>query len=229
MRLNDKQCEVIMAQAFKGKDIPEYSVEKVNDVLCCVDEKIQKIVELRLNEGLTYERIAFKLGYSNKSYPQQLYSKFLRNIVYYAQYNWIIEHPKSITMNSDVECLGLSVRSYNILHRLHIKTVGELCNLTAKDIMKNLHAGPKSVNEIENTLRTYGFSLKQDEKDKPVKIEDNLTVTITQEMLPVIHGICMSRTEKYGDEEACKLCLYKGIGQGNCMFSRRPRTWATQE
>lgn len=229
MRLNDKQCEIVMIQVFKGKDIPEYSVNEVNDVLYHADEKAQKVVELRLTEGWTYDRIAWKIGYPQGSYAQRLYSIFLRNIVYYAQHKWLLEHPDSITLDSDIECLELSVRSYNVLHRLNIKTVRELCNLTAKDILERRNAGPKSVAEIESTLSKYGFSLKQDEKDKPVKIEDTLTVTITQKMLPVIHGICMARTKKYGDEEACKLCLYKGIGQGCCMFNERPRTWDTRE
>lgn len=229
MRLDAKQCEVIMAQAFKGTDIPEYSVEEVNDVLCHADEKVQKVVELRLNEGWTYERIAWKIGHPEGSYAQQLYSKFLRNIVYYAQHKWLKEHPDSVTLDSSIECLELSVRSYNVLHRFNIKTVKELCNLTAKDIMKRRNAGRKSVAEIESNLSKYGFSLKQDETDEPVKLEDNLTVAITQEMIPTVYSKCMSRTKKYGDEEACKLCLYKGIGQGSCMFDKRPRTWVTQK
>lgn len=62
-------------------------------------------------------------------------------------------------MDMSIDELELSVRSYNCLMRANIKTVEELTNKTADEMMKVRNLGRKSLDEVLAKLKELGLSL----------------------------------------------------------------------
>ena len=59
-----------------------------------------------------------------------------------------------------IEELDLSVRSFNCLKRAGIDTVEDLTNRTVEDMIKIRNLGKKSLEEVEQKLRSLGLSFK---------------------------------------------------------------------
>lgn len=66
-------------------------------------------------------------------------------------------------MDMSIDELELSVRSYNCLMRTNIKTVEELTNKTADEMMKVRNLGRKSLDEVLAKLKELGLSLSDGE------------------------------------------------------------------
>lgn len=55
-------------------------------------------------------------------------------------------------LNSDIDVLGLSVKSYNCLKRSNIKTVGDLLSLCEADIKQVRNLGIKGIEEVKKKI-----------------------------------------------------------------------------
>ena len=64
-------------------------------------------------------------------------------------------------VETTIEELDLSVRSYNCLKRAGINTVQDLTNRSENDMMKVRNLGRKSLEEVIAKLASFGFSLKK--------------------------------------------------------------------
>jgi len=65
----------------------------------------------------------------------------------------------SMFMEQGIQFFDFSVRSYNILKRNGCHTLGDLLKLSLEDIKGFRHMGQKSINEISDKLRSFGFEL----------------------------------------------------------------------
>lgn len=65
-----------------------------------------------------------------------------------------------ITVDSSIERLDLSVRSFNGLYRKGVRTIGDLMNFSREDLLTIRNLGPNTVKEIEKSLNSHGFKLK---------------------------------------------------------------------
>lgn len=63
-------------------------------------------------------------------------------------------------LDTTIEDLDLSVRSFNCLKRAGISTVGDLVVRSEDDMMKVRNLGRKSLEEVKKKLEEYGLSLK---------------------------------------------------------------------
>ena len=70
------------------------------------------------------------------------------------------EDKKGKTLETTIEELDLSVRSYNCLKRANINTVEDLTNKTEEEMMKVRNLGRKSLDEVLSKLHDMGLSLK---------------------------------------------------------------------
>lgn len=70
------------------------------------------------------------------------------------------EDSKGKTLETTIEELDLSVRSYNCLKRANINTVEDLTNKTEEEMMKVRNLGRKSLDEVLSKLHALGLSLK---------------------------------------------------------------------
>jgi len=73
-------------------------------------------------------------------------------------------HEKMIIANLDtpIEELDLSVRSYNCLKREGITTVGELVTKSEADLLDIRNFGAKSIDEVREKLHELGLSLREE-------------------------------------------------------------------
>lgn len=65
-------------------------------------------------------------------------------------------------LNTSIDDLDFSVRSYNCLKRYGINTVGELVNMTEEEMMKINNLGRKSLKEIKEKIEGMGLSFRKD-------------------------------------------------------------------
>lgn len=73
------------------------------------------------------------------------------------------ENDEQRILNTTIEDLDLSVRSFNCLKRAGIGIVGDLVNRSEEDMMKVRNLGRKSLEEVKKKLEEYGLSFKTDE------------------------------------------------------------------
>ena len=240
MILTKEHCDIIMKDAFKDTNIPEYSVEDVNRALSECSDVIRKAVRLIIVEGKSSWEAGFIMGYgwSNRYHARTLYNKFLQKVRVAPKYNWYKRGELIVDKNSTVDYLLLSNRANNCLRRANISTVGELCECTYQDIKNMSCAGPRTVEEITQKLTELGFKLKNDphedlEEDGKLppdsEIKSNFATTVISEMLPIIRSKCMKRTKRYGYEQACNSCPYRGVEDVDCMFNLQPRIWIVEK
>ena len=67
-------------------------------------------------------------------------------------------------LDTTIEEMELSVRSYNCLKRAGINTVEDLTQKTKEDMLKVRNLGLKSLEEVINKLKELGFDLKSEEE-----------------------------------------------------------------
>jgi RNA polymerase sigma factor (sigma-70 family) len=71
---------------------------------------------------------------------------------------------KGTILETSIDELDLSVRSYNICKRAGINTLGDLCGKTYTEMQKVRNLGKKSLQEIENKMNECGLRFKPEEK-----------------------------------------------------------------
>ncbi|MBR7092904.1 MAG: DNA-directed RNA polymerase subunit alpha [Clostridia bacterium] len=71
---------------------------------------------------------------------------------------------KEKLLETTIEELDLSVRSFNCLKRAGINTVGDLISKSEEDMMKVRNLGRKSLEEVINKLEQLGFTLSKEEE-----------------------------------------------------------------
>ena len=67
-------------------------------------------------------------------------------------------------LETTIEELDLSVRSFNCLKRAGINTVEDLINKTEEDMMKVRNLGRKSLEEVVAKLASLGLSLRDEDE-----------------------------------------------------------------
>lgn len=68
------------------------------------------------------------------------------------------DNAKNVDINTLISDLPLSTRSFNILARRDIKTIGSLIKYSEADLSNFTYMGKVSLSEITNVIKSYGFS-----------------------------------------------------------------------
>lgn len=74
------------------------------------------------------------------------------------------EDKREKVLEMTIEELELTVRSFNCLKRAQINTVGELVTKTHDEMMKVRNLGKKSLDEVEDKLKSLGLELRTEEE-----------------------------------------------------------------
>ena len=74
------------------------------------------------------------------------------------------ESKKEKVLETSIEELELSVRSFNCLKRAGISTVEDLTNRSEADMMKVRNLGKKSLDEVIAKLHSLGLNFKQEDE-----------------------------------------------------------------
>lgn len=83
--------------------------------------------------------------------------EFIKN----ASEDIILSLTKDHASSIKIEELELSLRSYNCLKRANINTIEELISKTQEDLLKVRNLGRKSIREIVEKLKSFGYELKK--------------------------------------------------------------------
>ena len=67
--------------------------------------------------------------------------------------NYFDLQKQEILMNVPINCLNLSTRTYNVLTRTGVKTLGDLLECSYDDLKRKRNMGEKCIKEIEETLK----------------------------------------------------------------------------
>ena len=73
------------------------------------------------------------------------------------------ESKKEKVLETSIEELELSVRSFNCLKRAGISTVEDLTNRSENDMMKVRNLGKKSLDEVTNKLHALGLDFARED------------------------------------------------------------------
>jgi DNA-directed RNA polymerase subunit alpha len=125
--------------------------------------------------GTNYDRLGIEVWTDGSLFPEEAISISARILHDYLkifvslteQVNDVeimvnrIEDEKDKILDTSIEELDLSVRSYNCLKRAGINTVGELITKTEDDMMKVRNLGRKSLEEVDEKLSSLGLSLRK--------------------------------------------------------------------
>ena len=74
------------------------------------------------------------------------------------------ESKKEKVLETSIEDLELSVRSFNCLKRAGIATVEDLTNKSESDMMKVRNLGKKSLDEVIAKLHSLGLNFRQEDE-----------------------------------------------------------------
>ena len=118
--------------------------------------------------------------YLLKELGKQAYIDFLREVTIYDedfsnielmedmtedQMKEMIKERKSVILDTHIDDLEFSARTYNALKREGLCTLGDISNVTEQKLAKIRNLGEKSCNEVIEKLKEYGLSLKENEND----------------------------------------------------------------
>lgn len=134
--------------------------------------KVDYVVEdARVGHLTNFDRLVLELWSDGSVTPQEALNKAGELMEHYfrliKEFKIVTEDDKSQeetqVMARPIEALNLSIRSYNCLKRSGVRTFGELFQLREEDFMKMKNFGSKSLEEIREKFKEYGFILRSAE------------------------------------------------------------------
>ena len=140
-------------------------------------EKVNYTVEAtRVGQSVDYDKLILEvktngtLGASEAvSLSAKLMNKYLSYFVgltKYGELEFLVkkgENPIDKILQTTIEDMDLSVRSYNCLKRANIHTIEDLTKKSEDDMLKVRNLGRKSLDEVIQKLVSLGLSLKEKE------------------------------------------------------------------
>lgn len=150
-----------------------YILEEVGKMLNITRERVRQIQGKAIRK-LRYREKYFLVGdYENlEELAKKEYEKYLeeQKIIwtYESATKFIREHEVEVknnpayVMNTTIEELDLSVRSYNCLRRAGIKTAEDIVNKTVLGLMKIRNMGRRSLKEIVEKLKQIGITIPEE-------------------------------------------------------------------
>lgn len=157
--LNDREIEI------KDHIISGKSISEIAEIYFLSKKRVRQIFEKSLR------RIAFRKKTtefkSNLELKREIdYLKSTKNYTSYNRQNIISDfNEEEMKMRNllltKIDDLSLSTRAQNVINLdfRNIKTLGQLCELTELDMIKNRCCGKKTLNEIKEHLKALGLSL----------------------------------------------------------------------
>ena len=100
-------------------------------------------------------------------FSKSLYQRLLENIylfLIFEMFLYLLLSKKEKVLETSIEDLELSARSFNCLKRAGISTVEDLTNKTEADRMKVRNLGKKSFDEVTAKLHSLGLDFANEDE-----------------------------------------------------------------
>ncbi|MBN2852454.1 MAG: DNA-directed RNA polymerase subunit alpha [Clostridia bacterium] len=165
------------AEKNKKEDMP-IGVIPIDSIYTPVKRVVYKVEDTRVGQVTDFDRLVLEV-YTDKSITPveavslsaKIMSEHLNLFIELserAQNTDIMiekeDDEKEKILETTIEELDLTVRSYNCLKRAGINTVEDLTNKTPEEMMKVRNLGKKSLDEVINKLTVMGLSFRASEE-----------------------------------------------------------------
>lgn len=156
-------------------DNGELSVIPIDSIYTPIERVSYDVEKTRVGQDASYDKLAIEVYTNGSIEPQEavaLASKILvehMNVLVELNDKALMsefmvereEDSQSKVLDTTIEDLDLSVRSYNCLKRAGINTVRELTQQSEEDMMKVRNLGRKSLKEVKDKLNELSLSLRR--------------------------------------------------------------------
>lgn len=124
-----------------------------------------------------------------------------------------------LTLDTKIDDLDISVRAYNVLKNMNIKTVADLIQCTEKQLMRERNFGRRSLNELKFMLAMHGYELGM---ALPVPDE----ITVLTERVEELEAALMDLSKKLVQQNANHEKLVKLHNEAARAVARLEDSWA---
>jgi len=166
----------VLAERNKEEDMP-IGVIPVDSLFTPVRKVNFTVENTRVGQMIDYDKLTLELWTNGTIAPDEAVSLAAKIISeHLAQFIALTDHVQNVeimvepeedkkekVLDTTIEELDLSVRSYNCLKRAGINTVEELIKRNEEEMMKVRNLGRKSLEEVEQKLAALGLSLRLDD------------------------------------------------------------------
>lgn len=166
----------VLAERNKETDMP-IGVIPVDSLFTPVRKVNFTVESTRVGQMIDYDKLTIELWTNGTVAPDEAVSLAAKIInEHLAQFIALTDHVQNVeimvepeedkkekVLDTTIEELDLSVRSYNCLKRAGINTVEELIKRNEEEMMKVRNLGRKSLEEVEQKLATLGLALRIDD------------------------------------------------------------------
>lgn len=123
-----------------------------------------------------------------------------------------------LTLDTKIDDLDISVRAYNVLKNMNIKTVADLIQCTEKQLMRERNFGRRSLNELKFMLAMHGYELGM---ALPVPDE----ITVLTERVEELEAALMDLSKKLVQQNANHEKLVKLHNEAARAVARLEDSW----
>ena len=172
-------CAVTHAGREKIRELTEEDIREIDSLLKELDRggvrskcSYKEVIDLRFGlsgeKRCTFREISRRLGVSSETARMKVKkglrllqtSSRIRKLKKFLSY---IPKEEKITLSSRIEELELTTRTYNILKRLGIETVGELVlKYSPEKLLRVPGFGEKSLKELQTVLAKHNINFKDE-------------------------------------------------------------------
>lgn len=162
MKYSVEECKKMVKFACEKLDTYAESNIDYTVINNCFDntpENQLKALELYVLKDMTYSEVGKELNVSGTR-ARELCMKVVRKIRWYYLH---ADETREMSLNSDIELMNLSVRTYNALKRSGIDTIKQLVD--SLNTLQNVHnLGSLGLKEIKFSLALFGFIEPEEEE-----------------------------------------------------------------
>lgn len=166
----------VMAERNKAQNMP-LGMIPIDSIFTPIRKVNFTVENTRVGQITDYDKLALEIWTNGSVKPDEAVSLAAKVInEHLAQFVNLTDHVGSVeimvekeedkkekVLDTTIEELDLSVRSYNCLKRAGINTVQELIQRNEDEMMKVRNLGRKSLEEVQQKLSALGLGLRQDD------------------------------------------------------------------
>ena len=166
--ITDREEKIIRLYYIDGK-----TFEEIGREFGITRERIRQIQEKAIKKLKLFKKYFYDGKWClMEELAKEEHQKYLETQKSYWKYEsakqYILQYESGVFLpirEQKIENLDLSMRSYNCLKRIGIRTIGDLLNFTYNDLIKIRNLGRKSMKEILDKIHDLGLVFKGEKKN----------------------------------------------------------------
>ena len=167
-----------MEQNAESELLKEVAVIPIDSSFTPVELANFSVENVRVGNITDYDRLLLEVETNGTVTPQEALSEAAKILISYLnlftdlpEYSMEEEEVEEENqedveeiLDTNIESLELSLRSFNCLKRANIHTVGDIISKTRSEMLSIKNFGKKSIAEVEGKINELGFDFKEEEE-----------------------------------------------------------------